>query len=97
MRAWQNLDVLSRLPGWVIDNAESVRREAVAYRGLSIEKKLELVASACRTAALLIRASPNRGRALSYVDPLPRTTVLALARLMREHREGRTARSHADG
>jgi hypothetical protein len=62
------------------NNVESVRREAAKYRGMLPEKKLQLVASACRTAALLVDASPNRRRALSYVDPLPESTVIALQR-----------------
>jgi hypothetical protein len=75
------------LPGWVVDNAESVRREAARYRGMSAEEKLALVASACRTAAALLDASPNRERALAYVDPLPKSSAEAIQRLMRAHRE----------
>lgn len=41
------------MPGWAVDNADSVRREAARYRGMRPDEKVELVASACRTAALL--------------------------------------------
>jgi hypothetical protein len=77
-------------PGWVVDDVESVRREAERYRGMRADEKLELVASACRTAALLLEASPNRERALMYRDPLPASSVAALKRLMgdREARRG---------
>jgi hypothetical protein len=44
------------------------------------DRKLELVASACRAAAALLQASPNRERALAHEDPLPASSVLALAR-----------------
>jgi hypothetical protein len=77
------------LPGWVIDNTESVRREAARYRGMTVEEKLVLVASACRTAALLLEASPNRDRALAHAAPLPLSTIEALQRLMRTRRERR--------
>jgi hypothetical protein len=78
---------MSELPAWAIDNAESVRREAARYRGMTPEQKLELVASACRTAAALLAASPNRERALAHEDPLPASSVEALQRLMQARRE----------
>lgn len=81
--------MIEALPGWVIDDAESVRREAARYRGMSPEQKIALVASACRTAAILLEASPNRARALAHVDALPASSVAALERLRREHRARR--------
>jgi hypothetical protein len=72
-----------------VSDVESVRREAARYRGMSPEEKIELVASACRTAAIMLEASPNRAKALSYEDPLPPSTVAALQRLMQEHRARR--------
>lgn len=81
-------------PGWVIDNVESVRREAARYRAMRSDEKMELVASACRTAALMLEASPNRDRALRYQDPLPPSSIAALKRLMQERRaRGVAARS----
>lgn len=81
--------MLTKLPGWVVDDVESVRREAARYRGMTPQEKIELVASACRTAATLLDASPNRRRALTYADPLPPASVAALSRLRRQYREAR--------
>jgi hypothetical protein len=77
-------------PEWAVDNADAVRREAARYRGMTAEEKLELVASACRTAMVLLEASPNRERALAYSDPLPASSVAALRRLMKARREARS-------
>jgi hypothetical protein len=64
--------MLAKLPGWVVDDVESVRREASRYWGMSVQEKIGLVASACRTAAILLDASPNRHRALRDSDPFRR-------------------------
>lgn len=84
--SWQHTSVPIEQPGWVIDNVESVLREAARYRGMPPAEKIELVASACRTAALMLEASPNRDRALAYQEPLPRSSEAALQRLMQERR-----------
>lgn len=78
--------MLAKLPGWVVDDVESVRREASRYRGMTPEEKVDLVARACRTAAVLVDASPNRQRALALIDPLPPSSVAALDRLRRQYR-----------
>jgi hypothetical protein len=83
---------MSGRSGWAIDNAESVWREAACYRGMTPDQKLELVASACRAAAALLQASPNRARALAHEDPLPASSVAALQRLMEARRVGIRAR-----
>lgn len=92
LEAWQARPMLSKLPGWVVGNAESVRREAERYRGMPAAEKLELVAGACRTAARLLEASPNRDRALAHVEPLPPESIAALDRLRRSYRAARRAR-----
>ena len=84
--------MLTKLPGWAVDGVESVRREAARYRGMTPEQKIDLVASACRTAATLLDASPNRARALRHTDPLPPASAAALSRLRRKYREARDTR-----
>ena len=72
---------LDRLPGWVVDNATSVRREAEPYRDLTPAARWEITHRCCRAALSLLRRSPHAAQALNLVDPLPPSTVLALARL----------------
>jgi hypothetical protein len=86
-KPWQDLSMPTKIPGWVVSNLDSVRREAARYRDMTPEQKIDLVASACRTAATLLDASPNRDHALTLVDPLPPTSAAALERLRRQYRE----------
>lgn len=73
--------MLDKLPGWVISNEESVRREAGPYRDMTIEERARLRAAACRQAARQIAWRADRDRVLAWVDPLPESSVLALVRL----------------
>jgi hypothetical protein len=77
---------LERLPGWVTDNATSVRREAEPYRTMTPAERRAVTHQCCRSALTLLRRSGYAERALTLVDPLPSSTVAALARLRR--REG---------
>ncbi|MEI8255142.1 MAG: hypothetical protein WCJ30_05660 [Deltaproteobacteria bacterium] len=70
-----------KLPAWVVDDAASVRAEAAPYRDMTPEKRGELLASACRAAARMLRARADGARAAEYRDPLPESSKLALARL----------------
>ena len=72
------------LPRWVIDDRESVEREAMAYRQMAPEERLKLLAAACRGAARLLRLRGDRERVLRYVEPLPESSQRALERLRRE-------------
>lgn len=69
------------LPGWVTSNDDSVRREVAAYRDLTPAERARVLASACRTAAKLLAARPDAAEVLAFRDPLPESTVVALARL----------------
>lgn len=69
------------LPKWVVSNAESLREEAAPYVGLSPEERARMLAAACRAGARLLRARPDAARLLERTDPLPESTVRALARL----------------
>ena len=72
---------LDRLPAWVVDNATSVRREAEPYRALTPAARWEITRRCCRAALSMLRRSPHADRALTLVDPLPQSTIDALARL----------------
>jgi hypothetical protein len=67
----------------VTDNATSVRREAEPYRSMTPAQRREITHRCCRAAMALLRRSQHAERALSLVDPLPPSTVAALARLRR--------------
>ena len=69
------------LPGWVIDDAESVRREAEPYRRASAEQRMRHLSMVCRDAWRLAISRTDREAVLAYRDPLPEGSVAALARL----------------
>lgn len=69
--------------------------EAAFYWKLTAREHAELLAAACRGAAALLRARPDPERATDFVDPLPASTVKALARLREEARERDRSRSGA--
>jgi hypothetical protein len=56
-------------------------REAEFYRGLSPRQRAELLIAVCRAGAALLRSRADAERAASYTDPLPESTIRALARL----------------
>ena len=72
---------LERLPGWVVDNDASVRDEIAPYRGLSMAERWAATQRCCRAAMRMLAFHPDPGPALAYRDPLPESTVAALARL----------------
>ena len=80
-----------------MDDAESVRAEAEPYREMTPEQRGALMAAACRAAARMLRSREDAEAALTYEDPLPESTVLALARLRREARQRRQQAAVADG
>jgi hypothetical protein len=77
-------------PEWVVDDDESVRAEAAPYREMSPERRLVLLAAACRAAARMLRSRPDAEDVLSHRDPLPRSSQKALERLRREARRRRS-------
>ena len=85
------------LPGWVVGDADSVRAEAAPYREMTVDQRQILLAAACRAAARILRHREDAELALALVDPLPPSTVRALARLRREaerHAERAAAVEH---
>jgi len=55
--------------------------EVEPYRRLTSAERTRLLAAACRAGAELLRSRPDAERAAAFEDPLPESTVRALARL----------------
>jgi hypothetical protein len=81
--------VLAKLPGWVIDDDASVMEEVAEWRDLSKAELWRLAVLCSRDAIWAVRASADPERVLAYEDPLPESTLEALARLRREAGWGR--------
>ncbi len=79
---------LARLPGWVVDNATSVRREVSGEICTSMSERWAVTQRACRAARAVLRFQPDPRRVLAQIDPLPDSTVRALERL-RAQRQAR--------
>lgn len=63
--------------------------EVAHYRSLSFAERAQLLVAVCRAGAALLRARPDAERIASFVDPLPESSVKALARLRAENRAKR--------
>lgn len=81
--------MLAKLPGWVVDDATSVRREVAEWAGLTVAERWRLAHLCSEDAMWAVRASGNAERILDHVDPLPASSVAALARLRRQAGWGR--------
>lgn len=73
--------MIEKLPGWVVDDSTSVKEEVEPYRTASPEELWRHTEDCAKDAMWAVRASPFPERVLAYVDPLPESTVRALARL----------------
>jgi len=81
---------LPKLPKWVVSNAESVRQEVEQARHMTMDERCEVLHRVCVTAARMAQADPERWEVLrKWQDPLPESTVNALARLRTEYRRKR--------
>lgn len=76
--------MLTKLPGWVVDDVASVRAEVAEWAGTSVAERWHLARVCSRDAMWAARAGGMRGRVLDQVDPLPESTLAALERLRRE-------------
>ena len=72
------------LPGWVVDNRTSVLREAEPYRAMTCEQRLKLMSLLCDDAVKQVNAREDRDAVVRYREPLPQSSVEALARLRAE-------------
>ena len=73
--------MLPKLPAWVIDDDASVREEAAEWKGRTPAQLWQLARLCARDALWAARVSGNPQRILDQIDPLPQSTVSALARL----------------
>ncbi|MFO0559249.1 MAG: hypothetical protein U0269_14635 [Polyangiales bacterium] len=78
---------IRELPAWVIDDEQSVREECADYVAMPPEEKMRLLAELLRDAARILAARSDAQRALDWVDPLPESSLRALARLRSEAKE----------
>jgi len=72
-----------------VPEALSLENEIAFYRRLSLAERAELLSAVCSAGADLLRANADPERAANFVDPLPPSTVRALARLRAEYRAAR--------
>lgn len=80
---------LEKLPAWVVDDVTSVREEVAPYVNASVELLWRDTQDCARAAMWAVRASDMPERVLAFEDPLPASTVAALARLRAEMRARR--------
>lgn len=78
--------LLEHLPGWVVDDATSVREEVADYAGASPQRLWEMTRMCARSAAWALSFHDDPTAALECRDPLPASTLAALARLRRTPR-----------
>ena len=71
------------------DNDDSVREEVAEWQGLTPAELWRLALLCSRDAMWAARVSGHRQRILDQVDPLPESTVAALARLRQLARDSR--------
>jgi hypothetical protein len=78
-----------KLPAWVTDNRTAVLREVADVVAQTPQERLRTLRRACESGARLLALNRHPQRVLDWVDPLPRSSTLALARLRAEHSERR--------
>ena len=69
------------LPGWVMSDEDSVRADAARWAGMSPAALWHEVEDCARDAMWAVRASAFPERVLGFEEPLPESSVRALARL----------------
>jgi hypothetical protein len=79
---------MAKVPPWAVSNDESVRAEAAPYRSMTPAERLEVLRTVCRTAARQLAAHPLRQKVVAFSDPLPQSSIAALARLRKQARFG---------
>ncbi len=85
---WYAETVSTGLPRWATDDAASIEREAFPYRAMSPEERGHVLAMVCRAGARMLLSRPDAREVAALRDPLPDSTVLALARLRALARSG---------
>ena len=80
--------MLAKLPGWVVDDARSVREEVAPLRDATPTELWRLAVLCASDAMWAVRAGGHGEEVLSHRDPLPPSSVAALSRLRRSAGEG---------
>jgi hypothetical protein len=73
-----------RLPGWVIEDTESVRQEVSGLRDTTLTERWSMALACARDALWALAMSDRAERALAHQDPLPQSTIVALQRLRKQ-------------
>ncbi|MBL8949817.1 MAG: hypothetical protein JNK82_03510 [Myxococcaceae bacterium] len=81
------------LPKWAKDNRTAVLEEAAPYVGMSDEQRLEVLRSVLRAGARQLAMHSERERLMEFRDPLPKSSIEALARLRRDRKVGADGRA----
>lgn len=84
--------MLSKLPGWVVEDAQSVREEVADWIDLTPAERWQLAKLCARDAAWAAAASGRREQILAHEDPLPASTLAALERLRKRANWGDAGR-----
>ena len=82
-----DLPVERNLPGWVISDAESIRREVEPFVGMTDDERGVILAALCRDVVRILAARSDAQAALDWQDPVPESTLRHFERLRRESRE----------
>lgn len=75
---------LDKLPGWVVDEESSVKEEVAPYVDATPQQLWRHTEACAKDAMWAVRASGFPERVLAHRDPLPESTVRAMARLRRK-------------
>lgn len=78
--------MLARLPGWVVDDVTSVRREVEPFERMTATQRWGATRLCARDALWAVRLGHDPQRVLDFEDSLPPTTVTALERLRARRR-----------
>jgi hypothetical protein len=73
--------MLSALPPSLRKELHPLEEEVAWAREQTPEQRLQIVAALCRDTIVLLNMNPHRDAVLAMRDPLPESTVRALARL----------------
>jgi cation transport ATPase len=79
-------------PGWIVVDAESIRREVAPYIRLSDDERAAQLILACRATAKLVAANDNPVGVLAYRDPLSEESRRTLAALRARYLQDRAVR-----
>lgn len=77
---------LDELPGWALAGDEVERSNADRWRAMTAAERWRELEGCTRDVMWAMRASSFPERALTYEEPLPESTVRALARLRASRR-----------